>query len=44
MEDLPYIPENTLRQFWPTWSHVNVPPLNVLASMDLSQVTIGVAE
>jgi len=44
MEDLPYIPENTLRQFWPTWDHVDVPELTVLASMDFTLVSIGVAD
>jgi len=44
MEELPYIPENTLRQFWPTWGYVNTPGLNVLASMDFSLVSIGVRD
>jgi peptide/nickel transport system substrate-binding protein len=44
MGELPYIPENTLRQFWPTWDYVSTPGLNVLASMDFSLVSIGVSD
>jgi peptide/nickel transport system substrate-binding protein len=44
MEELPYIPENTLRQFWPTWDYVEAPALNILASMDFSLVSIGVSD